>query len=314
MKWAPILVLAMVAGCTSPLGNTTSDAPLAEMRTSFFHSAMSLVAAPEPNQSVVRAGAFYQAWAAGIDYPTWVADPFGADVRVTAAKVTLFLQVTGLVLENENFPDIMVYGGSGEAWMGFGSRSDYVAFQPGQVYTVEVELEMPRGGLWLPPGEGFGLKVVPVMFQQDDEADVEILVGGNDTGSRVVWTTESIELPRARAVRGEATGEVTGTIYAGPAAPATTSERTPLPLDANVVWVVAWMNTTDNVGIPDIDLSIVRPDGAVIAMSGTPTPREAIRVNRENLGGAGDFGLVVTTAGSPRASYKLEWYVGTATT
>lgn len=305
------MLLLLMAGCASPL----APGPAAEMgapgsRISFFHSAMTLTADPEANASVVRTGGFYEAWAAGDDYPTWVADPIGRDVHVTGATVTLFLQTTGPVAENRRFPDIMVYGGSGEAWMGFGSRTDFIAFQPGQVYEVEVELSMPAGGLWLPPDEGFGLKVVPVMLQQDESADIEILVGGKDTASRVAWTFEELDVPPANPTRGDATGEVTGTIYAGPAAPPTTSHRTPLALGEDVEWVVAWMNTTDNVGIPDIDLSIVAPNGTAIATSGTPTPQEAIRVSRENLAGAGDYGLVVTTAGSPRAAFRLEWAVG----
>ncbi|HUR70121.1 MAG TPA: hypothetical protein VM370_12825, partial [Candidatus Thermoplasmatota archaeon] len=226
------------------------------------------------------------------------------------ANVTLYIQVTGPVVENPRFPDIMVYGGSGDAWMGFGSRTDYHAFTPGQVYEMEVELAMPTGGLWLAPDVGFGLKVVPVMLQQANDADVEILLGGeNDTASRVAWSYVPLDVPPATPTRGEATGEVVGTIYA-PVPPPTTSHRTPLPLPEGTRYVLAWMNTTENVGVPDIDLSIALPNGTVIAGSGTPTPREAIRIAGPYLAGAGEYGLIVTTAGSPRAQFKLEWIVG----
>jgi hypothetical protein len=307
---ASFVLMMLLAGCITPFSAPLSASETPETRTSYFHSAMTLAASPEDNMSVVRTGGFYESWAAGDDYPTWVADPMGHDVRITTATVTLYLQVSGPVVESERFPDIMVYGGSGEAWMGFGSRTDLLAFQPDQVYKVEVELTMPVGGLWLPPAEGFGLKIVPVMLQQDDRADIEILLGGNDTASQVAWTFEELELPEATPERGETTGDVTGTIYVGPAAPPTTSQRTPLPLGDDTAWVVAWMNTTENVGIPDIDLSIVSPNGTTLATSGTPTPQEAIRVSQENLAGAGEYGLVVTTAGSPRASFKIEWFVG----
>src|SRR5687768_8275713 len=103
---------------------------------------MTLTDAPEENVSAARTGGFYEAWAAGEDYPTWVADPFGRDVLVTEALVTLQVRATGPVVESYRFPDIMVYGGSGEAWMGFGSRTDLVAFEPGRTYEVEVTLEM----------------------------------------------------------------------------------------------------------------------------------------------------------------------------
>lgn len=310
MRGLLALLLLATAGCASPFEPEAPDAArLATERISYFHSAMTLAEAPEPNASAVRTGGFYESWAAGTDYPTWVGDPLGRDVVVTGANVTLFLQVTGPVVESRRFPDIMVYGGAGDAWMGFGSVTDVTSFQPGEVYEIDVELAMPLGGLWLAPGIGFGLKVVPVMLQQDERADVEILVGGNDTASRVAWTLAQIDVPASTPERGEATGELIGTIYTPVQAP-TTSQRTPLPVEEGSAYVLAWMNTTENVGIPDVDLSIFAPNGDTIASSGTPTPREAIRIAGPNLRGGGEYGLVVTTAGSPRAEYKLEWLVG----
>ncbi|HUR67716.1 MAG TPA: hypothetical protein VM370_00590, partial [Candidatus Thermoplasmatota archaeon] len=125
---ACILAL-LLSGCAKETGD--GPATGASERVSYFHSAMTLVDAAEANRSVVRTGGFYDKWAAGTDYPTWVADPLGRDVLVTGANVTLYIQVTGPVVENPRFPDIMVYGGSGDAWMGFGSRTDYHAFTPG---------------------------------------------------------------------------------------------------------------------------------------------------------------------------------------
>lgn len=303
-------LLVLAAGCLAP-GASTDDEPAAwaGARASFLHSAMTLAAAPEGNVSAVRTGGFFEAWAAGEDYPTWVADPLPGHARVTSATVTLYVQASGPVVESARFPDIMVYGGAGDAWMGFGSRTDLNAILPGDVLELDVELAMPEGGLWLAPDVGFGLKVVPVMLQQDDTADVEILLGG-DTPSSVAWTVEPIDVPDARPESGSSTGEVMGTIYAGPAAPPTTSDRIPLAVPADAVWILAWMNTTDNVGIPDIDLGIEAPDGTPIATSGTPTPREAIRVAGANLPAAGEYQLVVTTAGSPKATVQVEWLIG----
>jgi len=203
----------------------------------------------------------------------------------------------------------MVYGGAGDAWTAFGSRSDLNAIAPGETLEVEVELTMPEGGLWLAPDVGFGLKVVPVMLQQDEHADVQIVVGG-DRGSRVRWSVEPMPVADARAERGDATGEVTGTIYAGPAAPPTTSARTPLAVPPDAAWLIVWMNTTSHIGVPDVDLGVEGPDGALLATAGTPTPREAIRLGGTSLPGPGAYQLVVTTAGAPRAQFTLEWQLG----
>lgn len=305
-----LALLALSAGCLGLGGGSDVAALETGTRTSYFHSAMTLAPEPETNESAVRTGAFFQAWAAGDDYPTWAADPLGADALVTEAIVTLFVSVTGPVVESARFPDIMVYAGSGDAWMGYGERRDLNALQPDQIYEIEVEIDLPQGGIWVPAGEPFGLKVVPVMLQQDERADVMILLGGKRP-SAVRWSVAPLELPPSTPTRGSAFGEVIGTIYAGPAAPPTTSASTPLEIPDGAAYVVAWMNTTDNVGVPDIDLSILAPGGETIATSGTPTPREAIRIAGPNLQGGGDYALVVTTAGSPRATYRLEWIVGT---
>lgn len=303
------VLLFLVGGCLSRGGDEPSGSVLGS-RTSFFHSAMTLADVAEANESVVRTGAFFQAWAAGEDYPTWVADALDRDALVTAATATIYVQVTGPVVESVRFPDIMVYAGSGDAWMGYGDRRDLSAFQPGQIYEVEVEIAFPEGGMWIPAAEGFGIKVVPVMLQQDERADVQILLGG-ERGSRVAWTVAPLDVPASTPVRGSDAGEVIGTVYAGPAAPPTTSASFPFEVPDGAAYVVAWMNTTENVGVPDIDLSIAAPGGDVIATSGTPTPREAVRIAGPNLPSGGDYSLIVTTAGSPRASFKLEWIVGT---
>lgn len=312
MRSVPTLVLlALASGCVAPLGPAADDEPATgtEDRLSFFHSAMTLVDAPEPNESVVRTGGFYESWAEGTDYPTWAADALGRHALVTAATVDLALRVTGPVVGSANFPDLMVYGGSGDAWMGFGSLTDYAnAMTPGTIYQAQIELAMPPGGLWLAPDQGFGLKVVPVMYQQDDSADVEILLGGEE-GSRVAWTIAPFDLAHSETTRDERAGEVVGTIYS-PVQPPTTSQSTPVSLGDDVKFLLAWMNTTSNVGVPDIDLGLVHPDGSPVTTSGTPTPREAIRVAGPNIGPRGEYQLVVTTAGSPRAEYKLEWVVG----
>lgn len=309
MRPALLIALALTAGCLGLGGSPDDPGAVEGPRTAFLHSAMTLADAAEPNASVVRTGPFFQTWAAGGDYPTWVADPLGADVLVTSVKVTLFLRVSGPVVQSARFPDIMVYAGSGDAWMGYGERRDVDAFTPDRLYELEVEVGLPTGGMWLPAAEGFGLKIVPVMLQQEERADVEVLLGGEDA-SQVEWQVAPLSLPAARLTMGHGNGEVTGTIYAGAAAPPTTSARVPLDIPRGATFVAAWMNTTSNVGIPDIDLSIVGPDGAAIATSGTPTPREAIRIAGPNLAGSGEYALVVTTAGSPRAEFRVEWIVG----
>ena len=313
MRALALTLILALAGCVTP-GTSTPDgegeqAELPASQTGFLHSAMTLAPAAEATQAAVRTGSFFESWAAGEDYPTWYADPLGQHALVTSIQVTLFVQVTGPVVESGRFPDIMVYAGAGDAWMGYGERRDLSAFQPGQVYELDVEVAVPEGGLWLAPDVGLGLKVAPVMLQQTDHADVEILLGG-DTASVGTWTLQPHAVPDGLGIEtGAADGEVVGTIYAGPVAPPTTSARTQVALPEGAAYVLAWMNTTDHVGIPDIDLGIEAPDGTALATSGTPTPREALRLAAPNLRGPGEYQLVVTTAGSPRATFHLEWAV-----
>jgi hypothetical protein len=307
---AALSILAiLLAGCVEPPGLSPALAPSLPPQL-FLSSLMTLDARPDGEAAAVRAAPFFQAWQAGTDYPTWVADPPASDMRVTSLDVTLFVRATGPVAQSGRFPDIMVYAGNGPSWIGFGSRSDYDAFVPGRTYEIAVPVALPAGGLWISPDAPLGIKVVPVMMQQD-QADIEILVGGPEA-SRVDATAQPLAVARGAQTRGSGEGEVTGTIYAGAAAPATTSARVPIRIPANATYVLAWMNTTSNQGVPDLDLGIEAPNGTALATSGTPTPREALRLSAANLVGEGDYRLVVTTAGSPHATWRVEWTIGTS--
>ncbi|HEX2021561.1 MAG TPA: hypothetical protein VHH36_02550, partial [Candidatus Thermoplasmatota archaeon] len=207
---------------------------------------------------------------------------------------------------------VMVYGGAGDAWEAFGSVRDLDSvLVPGRVYEMDVPLAPPAGGLPVPAGARLGLMVVPVMHQ-NDAADLEVLVGGA-TGSRAAWTEAPLAPGSASWTRGSAAGEVVGSAYAGDAAPESTSRTTRVAVPPRAGGLLAWMNVTAHEGIPDVDLQVVAPDGTVVAASGTPTPREMVRLSAENLDPAGgEYALVVTSYGSARASYSLEWAIGTS--
>lgn len=310
MRRLAVLAMVVMAGCLSPVapgGETT--APWASERDVYLRSTMTLADAPEDEARSVAMRPFFQAWAAGDDYPTWLLDPTGRDALVTSLHVTLFLRVTGPVLTSARFPDVMVYAGSDDAWMGYGELRAMSAFTPGEVYEIGFEIALPRGGLWLAPDGRLGLKVVPVMTQQE-QANVEVLLGP-ETPSGARLRIEPLEVARGSEVSGDGGGQVVGTMYAQQAAPPTTRHATPIDLPPGASYLVAWMNTTESVGVPDLDLSLVDADGKDVAGSGTPTPREAIRVPAAALAGE-DASLVVTTAGAPRATFRLEWRIGLA--
>lgn len=305
--WGLVAALALLGGCLGPVqpAATLSGEPVE--REAYLSPEMTLVDLPTPDARAVRTGSFFQAWAEGADYPTWLRDPLPHDVLVEDVRATVVVQVTGPVTRTMRFPDLMVYGGSGEAWMAIGTVQTPPVLVPGQAYPLEVEVAGPEGGLWVPAGVAFGLKVVPVMTQ-DPQRDVEILVGGPDA-SRATWRETPVAPALPPLVAGEAAGEVVGSAYAGAAAPPTTSHRTPVRLSEGGA-LLAWMNTTASEGIPDVDLSLLAPDGSVVASSGTPTPREALRVAAPNLPGEGEYALVVTSYGSARAAFTLEWRAG----
>lgn len=306
-RWGALVAAVLLAGClASSADPRADDAPAA--RVGFFASPMTLAAAPQNESAAVRTGSFFQAWAEGVDYPTWLADPPARDVFVDEVVLTLYVRATGPVTVTGRFPDIMAYAGSGDAWLGFASTQTDPVLLPGDVHRFELALDVPAGGLWVPPGEPFGVKIVPVMTQGEHN-DVEILLGG-DTPSQIAWRERPVALEARELQRGEDAGEVAGSAYAGPAAPATTSRATSLSLTEPPQRILAWMNTTDHAGIPDLDFALVGPDGEVVASAGTPTPREAIRVAAPNGLPAGEYRLVVTSYGSARASFTVEWLAG----
>lgn len=307
MRTGPFLLVALLlAGCAVPEDGLDADAQTVT-RGAWFDSAMALSEEPENDTKAVRTGGFFRAWAAGTDYPTWLAPPATRDVLVDEVHVTLHLRVTGPVAETARFPDVMVYGGSGGAWMGYGNATTPSVLVPGQVYKLEVAVAVPVGGMWVPRGGSFGLKVVPVMMQES-AADVEILVGGET--SRAAWTERGTTGLDEELTPGSEKGETTGSAYAGPAAPASVSHAAKVTLDDEPKAIVAWLNTTAHQGIPDIDLAVHAPDGTTLAFSGTPTPKEFIRLHADNLRGPGEYRIVGTSYGSARSSFTLEWRAG----
>lgn len=304
-----LATLLLLAGCVAPPDVAPQPGSLVE-REAFFTKGMSLVAEAPGEEAAVGSGSFFQAWAAGADYPTWRAAPAERDVAIENVTVDLSVRATGPVVRTFRFPDIMVYAGSGDAWMAINTTQTAPVLTPGTVYTFQLSIPVPSGGLWVPAGEAFGLKVVPVMHQ-NDQADVEVLVGTAEA-SRASWTERPVEPPVVPAwTRDEVEGVLAGSEYAGPAAPASARHRAVVEVPANATGVLlVWMNTTSSEGIPDLDLEIVSPEGESLAFSGTPTPREMLRLAPFNLAGPGEYTLVAHNYGSARAQFALGWAVG----
>lgn len=303
-----VLALAL-AGCLAPEAapGPSPDPGAVIEQTRFLTSDMGLAPAPGA-AGAVRSGSFFQAWAAGDDYPTWAAEPVAANRLLDNITAKLYLRATGPVVESVRFPDIMIYGGSGGAFMSVATAKFSSVMAPGDVHEVDLTLSAPLGGLVVPAGEPLAFKVVPVMHQ-NDAADIEVLVGG-DTASRVAWQERALRLPIVTLAAGSAEGEATGSAYAGAAAPDSIHHRTVVHANETPRAFLVWMNTTEHQGIPDIDLALVGPDGEEIASSGTPTPREMLRLSAPNLREAGDYTIVVTSYGSARASFTVEWLLG----
>lgn len=305
---APALaVFLALAGCLGAGVEPVAEAAPLE-RVSHFTSAMTLAEAPEPESSAVGSGSFYLAWQAGEDYPTWLAPPEPVDILVENITVALRVRATGPVAESPPFPDIMVYGGSGGSWIAFGTAVLPPVLAPGERQALDVQVLPPGGGLRVPAGESFGLKVVPVM-QQNDAADLQVEVGGED-GTRVAWRVRPVAPVDVTLTSDAVEGATRGSAYAGAAAPPETRHVTPIPLETAPSLLLAWMNVTSHTGVPDLDLALLGPEGDEVAFSGTPTPREFLRLGPENLHGPGEYQLVVTSYGSAEATFRVEWQVG----
>lgn len=302
-----LLLPAAVVGCIEIPDGATEAARQTNVEERYLTDGLGFSEAP-PRDGAVRTGAFFQRWAEGDDYATWTGDLAPHDRMIQDIEVRLVLRATGPVVESSRFPDIMVYAGAGEAFLGYGDVRDEQVLVPMLTYHVDVEVEVPEGGLWLPAGEPFALKVVPVMLQQDDAADIEVVTG--PAGSRVEWHEAPLDTSPRPPLTGEAEGEAIGSAYAGDAAPKSTSQSYPIQVPAGAQAVLAWMNVTGSDGIPDVDLEILGPDGETVAFSGTPTPREALKLAAPNLRGPGEYRLVVTSYGSARAAFTLAWAIG----
>jgi hypothetical protein len=307
---AALVLLALVsAGCVEVpggVGDGVGGGELDGPRSAFLTSDLGLLHEAPP-EGAVATGGFYRKWAAGEDYATWTGAPVEGDVLVESLVVTLVVRATGPVVESVRFPDLMVYGGAGGSFMGYGEVRDETLLLPGAPYAFAIEVGLPDGGLWIPAGEALGIKVVPVMLQED-ASDIEVLVG--PAGSVAAWTQRALDASPRPAVSGATSGEVVGSAYAGDAAPGSVSLRTPVQVPEGAGAFLAWMNTTSNEGIPDVDLSLLDPAGETIAFSGTPTPRESLKLHAGNLRGPGEYTLVVTSYGSARAAFELTWAIG----
>lgn len=302
----PLLLAALLlAGCAGAVDrdDAAEDAP--REVAAFFTPDMTLAAAAPTDVAAVPAGSFFQAWAGGKDYPTWRAPPAERDVAVGNVSVEVVLRVTGPVARTFRFPDVMVYAGSGDAWMTINTTATPPVLLPGQEYRYLLAIPSPKGGAWVPAGEAFGLKVVPVMHQ-NEQADVEILVGPEK--SYASWTETPVAPPIVRDwTEGKDAGSITGSEYAGPAAPPTARHRTALEVNVEQPTLLAWMNTTSNDGVPDLDFELISPSGQSLVFAGTPTPREMLRLAPFNLEGPGTYTLVTHNYGSAQASFTVEW-------
>lgn len=313
MRRAAFLLSALavaLAGCAAQGPDPAGTPVLPVARAAFFTADMGLAEDAPADVAAVPAGSFFQAWAAGDDYPTWRAAPAPRDVTVDNASVEVVLRVTGPVARTFRFPDVMVYAGSGDAWMTINTTATPPVLLPGEEYRYTLPLPSPAGGLWVPAGESFGLKVVPVMHQ-NEQADVEVLVGPDK--SRASWRETPVDAPVVQAwASGSDAGEVVGSEYAGAAAPPTARHRTVVEANGTAPVLLAWLNTTQNQGVPDLDLELISPSGASLVFAGTPTPRESIRLAPFNLEGPGAYTLVTHNYGSARAAFTVEWRVGDA--
>lgn len=302
----PLLLIS--AGCLSGLqAHAPPDAPAAKQ--AFLTSDMTLAPQPDATQHAVREGSFFSTWAAGADYPTWLAAPQARSVLVENVTVHVFLRATGPVARTFRFPDVLPYAGSGGAWMAVGNATTPTVLVPGTTYEFNMTLAGPAGGMWIPQGERLGAKIAVVMHQ-NDITDVELLLGGA-TPSGLFWTERAGADAPTTYERGRAEGDVVGSAYAGSAAPESVRYAAPVHANATPRALLVWMNATDHQGIPDVDLEVRAPNGTVLAFSGTPTPREMVRLGPENLvaAGPGDYTVAGISYGSARAHVTLEWAV-----
>lgn len=303
MRAALVVLSLTLAGCLSPIATPPESA--SGPREAWFAPGNLLEAAPPGGAASVRSGSFFEAWQAGDDYPTWQTPAQDSDIIIDNVTVSLVVRVTGPVVRTFRFPDFMAYAGSGEAWMAIGTIQTDPALAPGQTYHYDISVAPPAGGLFVPRGEPFGIKVVPVMHQ-NDAFDVEILMGG-ESASKVNWTQIAAPVTTGAYTRGGGAGEVSGSAYMGAATPASANYRLPIEVNATPAMMLGWMNTTNHDGIPDLDFSVIGPDGTVLAFSGTPTPQEMVRLGPANLQASGTYTLVATSYGSARAAMTIEW-------
>lgn len=305
MRAVLLALVLLLAGC---MGGAAKQEPPRERRAWLDAQGSLLDAAP--GQGAVRAGSFYLKWAQGADYPTWRTAPFARDVLVTNLSVDVALRATGPITTSYRFPDLMAYGGSGDAWVAFNRTNLGALLAPGETRRATLDLALPGGGLWVPAGEPLGVKLVPVMTQGDAN-DIEFLVGPD--GSALRWSeADAPFVVHAPTARDTTSGATTGSAYAGDAAPSTTFSRVAIELPTHPAWLVAWMNVTSDQGVPDVDLFLEDAQGNQLAGSGTPTPREMLRLGPESLPADGKAVLVVASYGSAHATYDLAWVTGPA--
>jgi len=304
------IVLA-TPGCTDSLGNTPADAPTDSLAGSHYLSADGGLVQEAPAAGSVLAPPFFAAWQAGNDYPTFRTPPLARATLIDDIEATIRVRFEGPVAETGRFPDLMVYAGVNDAWMGYGS-ADLPAASTDFEGDRQVDLDLPIGGLWLPAGATFGIKVVPVMVN-DDNGDIFVVTGPE--ASRVsIGTSRAFDVPVTSVAHLDAAGTTTGSAYSGDTGKdAGASSYHAIVLDATATTLTVWMNTTSADGLPDLDLALIAADGTQVASAGTPTPQESLvlRIAADAIP-PGDYDLVVTSYGAARASYSLAWLIASS--
>jgi len=319
-----VIALALVAGCTTGTQDGSGPAedripgPDDQATETLYLDAEGQLVRQDPTGDPQRVpmGSFYANWTAGDEQPTWTGPGLDQALLVEEATLTFYYTANESATattgpQGQGFPEFVVYVGTDRAPQGWASVEGPDVVEEGEVVEVTAELSLPTGGLVLSAGHEPIAKIAPVQGQGDEEAQLDLLVNGTSTPSRVVLQGRPVELThsQARPVLNE-TGTLSGTVYVtGNQGPTSRNHTVFLPDEAT--GLAARLERVQGAGVADIDLDAFGPGGDLVARSVTPEPREGVALYEPNLeeAGTGSWTLRVTNVGNAAVQYRLQAWV-----
>jgi len=314
-------LVVLTAGCvgtgedTEPTqAQSVEETSQAENRTLYLDGDLGLTERePSGEAETVPAGNFYTTWTRGEEQPPWTGEPPEDPLVVHNATLEFYYSSESVTAttgpQDQGFPEFVVYFGTEASPAAWASVEGPDVVTSDDVIEVTAELNLPSGGLYLSENAEPVVKLAPVQGQGSVEnTRLEFLVNGQATPSRVTFEAtpvDTIDAKRENVV--DEVGTLAGSAYALGDQEDTTADTYDVEVTEATSGLDARLERLDGVGIADIDLHVLGPEGDVVAQSVTPEDDEGLTLRGANVDaiGTGTWTVRAINYGNAAVSYEL---------